>query len=177
VTVAATTKRVRSSSDSSTLRSRADQAAIGHGEPGRSPVCRMIRLVQPIALRLRVGLYQVESCMHVWINCHSIAFGATYWLMIEKPCTLSTNGSTLCTYNANFFRARKKLFGGKSYRERARESRVSLLFLVLLFCPRGSASCSGKDKVWYNSHYSTTRSSPYYSLATSLLPVCVFSGC
>jgi hypothetical protein len=35
----------------------------------------------------------------------------------------------------------------------------------------------GKEKVWYNSVYSTTRSSPYYSLATPLLPVCVFSGC
>jgi hypothetical protein len=30
----------------------------------------------------------------------------------------------------------------------------------------------GKEKVWYNSVYSTTRSSPYYSLATPLLPVC-----
>jgi hypothetical protein len=35
----------------------------------------------------------------------------------------------------------------------------------------------GKGKVGYNSLYSTTRSSPYYSLATPLLPVCVFSGC
>jgi hypothetical protein len=35
----------------------------------------------------------------------------------------------------------------------------------------------GKEKVWDNSLYSTTRSSPYYSLATPLLPVCVFSGC
>jgi hypothetical protein len=35
----------------------------------------------------------------------------------------------------------------------------------------------GKEKVWYDSVYSTTRSFPYYSLATPLLPVCVFSGC
>jgi hypothetical protein len=32
----------------------------------------------------------------------------------------------------------------------------------------------GKENVWYNSVYSTTRSSPYYSLAAPLLPVCVF---
>jgi hypothetical protein len=34
-----------------------------------------------------------------------------------------------------------------------------------------------KEKVWYNSVYSTIRSSPYYSLDTPLLPICGFSGC
>jgi hypothetical protein len=42
---------------------------------------------------------------------------------------------------------------------------------------RGLLVARGKEKVWYNSVYSTTRSSPYYSLATPLLPVCAFSGC
>jgi hypothetical protein len=35
----------------------------------------------------------------------------------------------------------------------------------------------GKENVLGNSLYSNTRSSPYYSLATPLLPVCAFSGC
>jgi hypothetical protein len=41
---------------------------------------------------------------------------------------------------------------------------------------RGLLVARGKENVWDTSLYSTTRSSPYYSLATPLLTVCVFQA-